>query len=226
VLSAAGLLPAALLNIDVPRILQGAANVRRLCLKGAAEEDWPAQLGLCAAEMLAAGKSSIVFMPYSARLRAAADWFVQLWDESLGKQGKGQAVIAAEGPADQHAQMQLFLDGPDDKLLLFVRLAHHENELRLGDFEWEAFGAGYLKGRTLGEVIDAQWRGTVQACVEAGRPSLTLTLPKLDAEVMGELLMGLQVATSIAALQLGVNAYDQPAVERGKQASRKLLGGA
>jgi glucose-6-phosphate isomerase len=164
-------------------------------------------------------------MPYSARLRGVANWFVQLWDESLGKQGKGQAAIPADGPADQHAQMQLFLDGPDDKFLLFTRLAHHENELHLGDFDWQAFGAPYLAGRTLGEVIDAQWRGTVQACAEAGRPSATLTLPKLDPETLGELLMGLQAATSIAAMHLGVNAYDQPAVERGKQISRKLLGG-
>ena len=225
VLSPAALLPAALLNIDIAGIVQGAARARRMSLEGPESADWAAQLGLAAATLAQTGSPSLVFMPYSARLRGLAPWLVQLWDESLGKEGKGQTVIAAEGPADQHAQMQLVLDGPRDKAVLFVRLAHHENELRLNAFDWAAFGAGFLKGRTLAEVIDAQWKGTAQACTQAGRPNMTLALPRFDAAILGELLMGLQSAVAIAAMVLGVDAYGQPAVERGKQLSRKLLEG-
>lgn len=225
VLSAAGLLPAALLNIDVAALLRGAARARATCLGADPARDWAAQLGLCAVEQFRKGKSSLVFMPYSARMRAAADWFTQLWDESLGKDGMGQTVIPATGPTDQHSQLQLFLEGPKDKLMLFVRVQHHMQDLHLGDFEWDRFDAGYVKGRSLGQIIDAQWAGTARACTESGLANITLNLPQLDAEYLGELLMGLQAAAGIAAMELGVNAYNQPAVERGKLISRKMLGG-
>lgn len=233
VLSAAGLVPAALLNIDVAGLLRGAATERRRCLGPDANGDWAAHLGLYATEMLALGKTSLVFMPYSARLRCLADWFVQLWDESLGKESEqqgrkvstGQAVIPAVGPTDQHAQLQLFLDGPNDKLLLFVRVLHHEMDVKLGEFDWQRFGAEFIRGRSLGQIMDSQWAGTVEACVNRGRANATIALPQVDAESMGALIMGLQVATSIAGMALGVNAYDQPAVELGKRISRRMLGG-
>lgn len=233
VLSAAGLLPAALLGVDIAGLLRGAGVTRQLCLGSDPRADWPARLGLCAMDLYRLGKSSLVFMPYSARLRELAHWFVQLWDESLGKEtvvdGKrvhaGQTVIPAVGPTDQHAQMQLFLEGPNDKLLLFVRVARHESDFKLGAFDWADFDAAYVRDRSLGEVIDSQLAGTVQACTQKGRASATLTLPQLDASSLGELLMGLQAATSIAGMSLGVNAYDQPAVELGKQLSRRMLGG-
>ncbi|MBK9974907.1 MAG: hypothetical protein IPP14_09050 [Planctomycetes bacterium] len=233
VLSAAGLVPAALLNIDVAGLLRGAAIERKRCLGTDSRGDWAARLGLYATQQLQLGKNNLVFMPYSARLRCLADWFVQLWDESLGKeceqQGRkvsfGQAVIPATGPTDQHAQLQLFLDGPNDKLLLFVRVMHHEMDVKLGEFDWPQFGAEFLRGRSLGQIIDSQWAGTVEACVKRGRANATVQLPQVDAESLGALMMGLQVATSIAGLALGVNPYDQPAVELGKRISRRMLGG-
>ena len=224
VLSAAGLAPAALLNIDVAALLEGAARTAKASTTGT--PDWPARLGLLAADMcLKRGKTALVVMPYSSRMEYVSDWFTQLWDESLGKDGKGQAAIPAVGATDQHAQLQLFLEGPNDKLILFIKLARHTPDIKLGEFEWDSFGAGYLQGKSLGEIINAQQAGTAQACTERQRPNATLNLPGLDASTLGELLMGLEIATTYAGHALAVNPYDQPAVELGKRISRKMLGG-
>ncbi len=226
VLTAAGLAPAALMNIDIAALLQGAARTAELCTSGVTADDWPASLGLLAPELcLKRGKNALVVMPYSSRLEYLSDWFVQLWDESLGKDGKGQAAIPAVGASDQHSQLQLFLEGPNDKALLFMRVEKHQPDIRLGAFEWEHFGAGYVQGKTLGEIINAQQAGTAQACTERKRPNATLALPYLDASTLGELVMGLEIATSYAGWAFGVNPYDQPAVELGKRISRRMLGG-
>ncbi|MBZ0137560.1 MAG: glucose-6-phosphate isomerase [Planctomycetes bacterium] len=232
VLSAAGLLPAALMNIDIAALLEGAAATEQLCTESEATEDWAARLGLLMADLCERGKSSLVFMPYSSRLGYLSDWFVQLWDESLGKNqtrdGRdahiGQTAIRAVGATDQHSQLQLFLEGPNDKVLLFVKIDRHGADFRLGDFEWDAFGAGYVKGKSPGEVLNAQLAGTAQGCAERSRPNATLVLPRLDGRAMGELLMGLQIATTYAGYVLDVNPYDQPGVELGKRISRRMLG--
>lgn len=227
VLTPAGTLPAALLNLDVASLLQGADRMAGVCAEGSPGQLWPARLGVLAADLcMTRGKTGIVFMPYSSRLEYLSDWFVQLWDESLGKDGKGQTAIRAAGATDQHAQVQLFMEGPNDKLLVFVRIEKHEPDVAIGDFEWELFGCPYVQGRTLGEVINAQQSGTAQAATERGRPNATLVLPRLDAGTIGELIMGLMAATTYASMVLGVNAYNQPSVELGKRISRRMLGGA
>lgn len=225
VLTGAGLVPGALMNIDIAALMEGASVTLELCTKGDPADDWPARLGLLMANLCGRGKSSLVFMPYSSRLRCLSDWFVQLWDESLGKDGKGQAAIPAVGATDQHAQMQLFLEGPNDKVLLFTRIEKHAPDITLGEFEWDSFNASYVQGRTLGEIINAQHAGTAQACVERQRPNATLLLPRLDTRTLGELIMGLEIATTYAGYAFGVNPYDQPSVELGKKISRKMLGG-
>ncbi len=226
VLTPAGTLPAALLNLDVASLLHGADRMAGVCANGEPAKLWPARLGVLAADLcLKHGKTGIVFMPYSSRLEYLSDWFVQLWDESLGKDGKGQTAIRAVGATDQHAQLQLFMDGPNDKLLVFVRIEKHVPDVAIGDFEWDLFGCPYVKGRTLGQVINAQQAGTADAATARGRPNATLVLPRLSAETVGELVMGLMAATTYASKVLGVNAYDQPSVELGKRISRQMLGG-
>lgn len=226
VLSPAGLLPAALLGIDVEALCKGAAR--------GLDCDWPIQLGLLAADLCRLkGKSGIVFMPYSSRLERLSDWFVQLWDESLGKNTRtdgtavtaGQTAIRAVGATDQHSQLQLFLEGPNDKLICFVRTESHEPDVTLGDFEWDAFDVGFVRGRNVSEIINAQQAGTARACSERERPNLTIKLPRIDAATLGELIMGLEMATTCAGHAFGVNPYDQPSVELGKRISRSMLGG-
>lgn len=234
VLTAAGLLPAALAGLDIGTLMEGAEQAERACRECALEQDWPARLGLVATDLCRdKGKRGLVFMPYSSRLAAVADWLVQLWDESLGKSRRldqtaveaGQTAIRAVGATDQHAQLQLFLEGPNDKFTLFARVERPEPDLPLGDFEWGAFDAEFVRGKTLSQVLNAQQRGTAQALAERQRPSATLSLPTLSPRVLGELLLGLELATTYAGFAWAVDAYDQPAVELGKRISRRILGG-
>ncbi|MHC4841363.1 MAG: glucose-6-phosphate isomerase [Planctomycetota bacterium] len=229
VLTQAGLLPAALCGIDIAKLLRGAARTSEI------EPENPfVRLGLLAVQMCRDyGKSGFVFMPYSSRLGFLADWFVQLWDESLGKKhatdgsvvNAGQTAIRAVGATDQHSSQQLFLEGPNDKLVVFVRVEDHGENVPVGGFEWGEFNVGFMQGKNFGEIINAQQAGTAQALTSQHRPNVTMTLPKLDASTLGELLMGLQVATTCAGLSFGVNPYDQPAVELGKNISKDMLGG-
>lgn len=234
VLSPAGLLAAALLGLDVAGLLEGAQAAERITRIGDDATCWPAIMGLLATDLCRKhGKRILVFMPYSSRLDACADWFVQLWDESLGKSKlldgtaieAGQTALRAVGATDQHSQLQLFLEGPNDKALLFVRVEKHEADFAPGTFEWADFDASFLEGKSLGRVINAQLEGTARALAERKRPNAILTLPRLNAAFLGELLMGLQLATTFAGFAWGVNPYDQPGVELGKQFSRRILGG-
>lgn len=234
VLSAAALLPAALAGLDVASLLDGAEKMEKAARDNDLARDWPARLGLVATDFCRERqKRNFVFMPYCSRLGSTADWFVQLWDESLGKSKRldgtaveaGQAVIRALGACDQHAQLQLFLEGPNDKFTLFVRVEKPVPDLHLPEFEYDRFDAAFLKGKALSSVINAQLAGTAQALAQRQRPSATLSLPTLDASTFGALLMGLELATTYAGFAWAVNPYDQPSVELGKAISRKMLGG-
>ncbi|MDC1142925.1 hypothetical protein OAU50_07515 [Planctomycetota bacterium] len=229
VLTPAGLLPAALCGIDVLKLLEGAARTADITSANPF-----VTLGLLAVQMCRDyGKTGLVFMPYSSRLGHLADWFVQIWDESLGKKHAtdgsvlhaGQTAIRTVGATDQHSSQQLFLEGPNDKLVVFLRVENHGEDVPVGSFEWGEFNAGFLQGKSFGEIINAQQAGTAEALTSQDRPNATLNLPKLDTSTLGELLMGLQVATTSAGLSFGVNPYDQPAVELGKNISKKKLGG-
>jgi glucose-6-phosphate isomerase len=121
--------------------------------------------------------------------------------------------------------LQLFLEGPNDKFTLFVRVEKPVPDLHLSDFEYEHFDAGFLKGKALSQVIDSQLAGTSLALAQRSRPSATLSLGSLDASTFGALLMGLELAVTYAGFAWGVNPYDQPSVELGKAISRKMLGG-
>ncbi|MEE9312026.1 MAG: hypothetical protein V3V10_06385 [Planctomycetota bacterium] len=229
VLTPAGLLPAALCGIDVVELLKGAARGAEL-----SEETPFGHLGLHAVQLCRDyGKTGLVFMPYTSRLGYLADWFVQLWDESLGKKHAtdgsiihaGQTAIRTVGATDQHSSQQLFLEGPNDKLTVFIKIDDHGQSLPVGGFEWGEFNAGYLQGKTFNEIINAQQAGTAQALTSQDRPNATLKMPKLDTSTLGELIMGLQVATTYAGLSFGIDPYDQPAVELGKNISKKMLGG-
>ncbi|MCC6573906.1 MAG: hypothetical protein IT462_08945 [Planctomycetes bacterium] len=233
VLTAAGLLPAALMSVDIAGLIGGAAAAERASWQGEPEADWPATLGLLVTDLCRKrGKHNVVFMPYTSRLDACADWFVQLWDESLGKSRAldgtaieaGQTAVRAIGATDQHAQLQLFLEGPNDKAVVLLKIEKHEADVHAGKFEWADFDAAFVADKTLGQIINAQLDGTAQALAERKRPNATLTLPRLNSHGLGELMLGLELATSYAGFAWGINAYDQPGVELGKRLSRRILG--
>ena len=232
VLSPVGLLPAALVGIDVAALLRGAAAMTERC-RGAELHRNPAGV-FATLQWLAdtrARKPIQVLMPYSDALRDFAAWFVQLWAESLGKiQPGGESVgptpLAALGATDQHSQVQLFMEGPADKTVTFLAVASPETDVAIPSLHADVPELAYLGGHTLGELLDIERRATAGALARRGRPNMTMTLERVDAEHIGELIMLLELATAYAGSLYGVNAFDQPGVELGKQFTYGMLGRA
>jgi glucose-6-phosphate isomerase len=148
---------------------------------------------------------------------------VQLWAESLGKDGKGTTPIGALGPVDQHSQLQLFIAGPRDKLFTVITTDRAGKGPRMDKDLSNAAGEGGFAGKTIGDLVAAQGRATAETLAKNGCPVRTLHLPQIDEESMGELLMHFMLETIIAAHLLGVDAFDQPAVEEGKVLAKKYL---
>jgi len=230
VLTPVGTLPAALIGIDVRSLLSGAAAMAKRC-------DSPdlatnpagvyAMLQWLADTSLA--KKIVVFMPYSDALRDFAAWFVQLWAESLGKQRPdgthvGSTPIAALGATDQHAQVQLFMEGPADKTVTFVAVDKRGADVTIPNALADVKELGYLGGHSLGELIDIEQRATAGALAKRGRPNMTIHLERVDAAHVGELMMMLEIATAYTGQLYGIDAFNQPGVELGKQFAYALLG--
>jgi glucose-6-phosphate isomerase len=216
-----GLLPAALTGMDVAALLAGARDMAGWV---SSAEGWanPASAfaGVHYLHDTELGRRVSVMMPYSAGLRDVADWYRQLWAESLGKEidRKGRVVhtgplpVKGLGVTDQHSQLQLYAEGPDDKVFSFLGVREFACPL------------AYLGGHKLSELMWAEQRGTTWALAQKGRPSLTITLPRVDAFSVGALLYLLEVATAIAGELYDVDAFNQPGVELSKQATYALMG--
>jgi glucose-6-phosphate isomerase len=164
-----------------------------------------------------------VMMPYSDRLGRFAAWFAQLWAESLGKDGQGTAPIACLGPVDQHSQLQLFMDGPREHLITVVRAPSAGTGPRIDPDLASAAGLGYLAGRTAGDLVAAQAQALPEALAQAGRPVRTLDLARLDEASLGALMMHMMLETILAAALMGVDPFDQPAVELAKVITRERV---
>jgi glucose-6-phosphate isomerase len=230
VLSAVGLLPAALIGIDIDALLAGASEMKIRCDAESLEENpagvfaalhWIADTSL--------GLRTQVLMPYADALRELAFWFVQLWAESLGKirpdgTSVGPTPLAALGATDQHSQVQLFMEGPRDKTVAFVHVAEPATDLEIPALHADVPELAYLGGKTLGALLDAERRATAAALAHRGRPNLTITLDAMDARHLGGLLMLLEVATIFAGEWYGVDPLDQPGVELGKRFTYALMG--
>ncbi|MBX3175063.1 MAG: hypothetical protein KF709_11660 [Gemmatimonadaceae bacterium] len=223
VLSPVGTLPAALLGMDVAGLVAGATAMRDRCTAASFRED-PA-LAFAALQWRAqqeAGQGNHVLMPYSDAFRDLAPWFVQLWAESLGKRRAdgshvGPTPIAAVGATDQHAQVQLFMEGPADKTVTFVDVESHPGELTIPDGADVPDDLAYLRGRGFGELLRTEAKATAGALARAGRPTMTLRVSQADAWHLGGLFMFFELATIYAGQLYGVDPLDQPGVELGKQ---------
>jgi glucose-6-phosphate isomerase len=227
-LSAVGLLPAAAAGADVADLLAGAAAMEARCRIGTSTEN-PALLLAAALHLLdrEKGRRIHVLMPYADALRDLGDWFVQLWAESLGKRSDvGPTPFRAVGATDQHASLQLMVEGPPDKVVAIVRVAQPRADVSLAVPEAYRGHAeiAYLGGHTMGELLEAERRATQAALRRAGRPTISIELPRVGARALGELLMMLELATAYAGGLYGVNAFDQPGVEAGKRYAQGLLG--
>ncbi len=230
VLSPVGLLPAALIGIDVAAMLSGAADMSDRCQTDELASN-PA--GTFAVMQWLAdmrhGRHVHALMPYADGLRDVALWFVQLWAESLGKSRPdgvrtGPTPLPAVGATDQHSQVQLFMEGPLDKTVTFLALAGREGHGPIPSRHAEIPELNYLGGHTLGALLDIERRATAGALAARGRLNATITLDALDAWHLGSLLYMFEMATAYAGALYGVNAFDQPGVELGKHFAYALLG--
>ena len=230
VLTPVGTLPAALIGIDVKSLLAGAGEMAGRCDKAelvANPAGVYAMLQWLSDTQLK--KSIAVFMPYSDPLRDFAAWFVQLWAESLGKKrpdgtSVGSTPLAALGATDQHAQVQLFMEGPADKTVTFVAVKERSTDVKIPAAFSDVKELGYLTGHSLSELIDIEQRATAGALARRARPNMTIHLDRVDAAHVGQLMILLEIATAYAGQLYGIDAFNQPGVELGKQFAYALLG--
>ncbi len=222
VLTNVGLLPAIWAGADPLAIRKGAADFMS-GLSGAAADFAPVQGAALNLAHMQAGRNVAVLMPYADRLDRVSFWYRQLWAESLGKQGKGSVPVNALGPVDQHSQVQLYMDGPDDKL--YTVLTHETRQSGPGvpDYFADDTGLAPLAGHTMGNLVDAEARGTMDVLADAGRPVRHMHLDAINDEAIGALLMHFQLETIYAADGLAIDAFDQPAVEAGKIRAKQYM---
>ena len=223
VLSLVGMLPALIAGLDAVAIREGAASVLDGTVAAETPADSPPAIGAAINVALAEahGIGATVLMPYSDRLPPFAQWFRQLWAESLGKDGKGTTPINAAGTVDQHSQLQLYLAGPNDKLFTIVMTEPGGAPLDTTIADDQSLD--YLDGCSLGDLLDACQRGTADSLAAAGRPVRVISVPRVDARSLGALIMHFMLETIVAAHLLGVEPFDQPAVEDGKVRARRYL---
>jgi glucose-6-phosphate isomerase len=233
VLSAVGLLPAALAGFDVRKVLKGAAKMSEDCWTTSLDTN-PALRAALLHYMIWTRKNKTiqVAFPYSNRLSGTAFWFRQLWAESLGKARSksgaevhvGQTPIAALGTTDQHSQVQLYMEGPNDKVFTFWAVGKFQDVGRIPKTKAGYEGFDYLAGQSLAKLIDAERRATAAALTDQGRPNCTFTLDKVDEEHLGAFMQLMEFQTAYAGELLDINAFDQEGVELGKKYTFALMG--
>ena len=233
VLSAVGLLPASLVGINVKELLAGARFMDQRLQAAAPARNLAYRLAALFYLFAAVKQRPIlVMMPYATTLAGMADWFCQLWAESLGKKfaldgrvvNAGSTPVRAVGATDQHSQLQLYMEGPQDKLIAFLQVEKFQHRLEIPDLFGHHEDLGYLGGHSLNELLEVERQATAFNLTKAGRPNLTLRLPEINPFTVGQLIFLLEVATVAAAALSGVNPLDQPGVEGGKQTTYGLMG--
>jgi glucose-6-phosphate isomerase len=219
VLSDVGMVTATLLGIDVLQLLKGADDLYNNY------QDMIISLSAIYLHYLNKGYNINVLMPYSSRLEKFAEWFCQLWGESLGKKVEdrrfGSTPVKAVGAIDQHSQIQLYKDGPFDKLLTFIAVSSHDRIENVLPF-YNSYS--YLKNTELGELLNLELKSTELALFKEGKPSIKINVESIDEYTLGMLFMLFQVTVAVVGLSLKINPFDQPGVEEGKKFAYGLLG--
>jgi glucose-6-phosphate isomerase len=179
-------------------------------------------------------KSISVMMPYSDKLSAVSDWYAQLWAESIGKivpgtkttpaHAVGQTPVSALGATDQHSQLQLYLDGPNDKLITILEETAFDSRLNIPAVFAKIKAAEYLEGKTMNQLMAAERKATIDALRSNNRPVIRVTFPRVNASTIAQFMYMLEVETAMAGQLFGIDAFDQPAVELIKVFTRKNMG--
>lgn len=227
-----GLLPAAVCGIDIKGLLAGARAMDEWCATGSIKKN-PALMAATLQWMaMEKGKNIGVMMPYADGLKYIADWYCQLWAESLGKNknldgsacNKGQTPVKSLGVTDQHSQVQLYAEGPFDKVITFIGVESYRTTVDIPQGCEEFPNVNFLCGHTMNELIQAERKATEYAITKAGKLNHTIMLPVLNEFTLGELLMFFMLKTAYAGALLGIDTFNQPGVEEGKNATYALLG--
>jgi len=231
-LTPVGLLPAAFCGIDIEGLLEGAAQMDTMCQEDDISKNPAHMFAALHCLGMAQGKNISVLMPYVDSLKLIADWYAQLWAESLGKKydldGKtvhtGQTPVRALGATDQHSQVQLYAEGPYDKIVVMIGVDEYRETITIPSTYTDMPSLGFLGGVTHNQLIKTMQSATEYALTKAGRMNMTITLPKVTQQTVGQLLYFFEVATAFAGELLNINAFDQPGVEEGKNATYALFG--
>jgi glucose-6-phosphate isomerase len=232
VLTAVGLVPLALAGYPVDRLLDGARSARDHALQDPVADNAVLQSAFDHVALMETGVTQTVMMAYSDLLYPLVEWFAQLWGESLGKARNrdgelvetGLTPVKALGVVDQHSQMQLYVEGPRDKHLVFLEVDSFEREVTIPSVEGLPDSLRHLAGKSMGEIMNAELVGTRRALQEAGRPTSTWLFDSVSPEAVGAFILGWETITAVAAELLDINAFDQPGVELGKKIAHGLLG--
>ncbi|MFC1737650.1 glucose-6-phosphate isomerase [Planctomycetota bacterium] len=232
VLSAVGLFSAAMCGIDIDLLLEGARDMDKRVRDSDFYNNPAAVNAAINYHYYKQGKNVSVIMPYSYALKDLADWYRQLWAESLGKATDlsdnevhiGPTPVKALGTTDQHSQVQLYREGPNDKLFTFLQVNNFDNKLEIGPAPDSAPELGYLAGRDLDKLLNSEKKATEYALLASSRPCLTVIFDRVNAYTVGQFIYLYEVTTSFAGALFNINTYDQPAVELGKEATFALMG--
>lgn len=227
VLSSVGLFPAACAGIDIRRLQNGA----KTAVKDERRQGYRSLPATLAAHHCLAyqkhDKSIHVLMPYADKLRELGFWYCQLWAESLGKLRRGASVgptpVASLGSVDQHSQLQLYQEGPNNKVITFIEVDAFGSDVRLRNAWRDCPELAYINGKTFTDILHAERNGTAEALKKQQRPNGTLHIPSTTPESVGALVMLYEIATAYMGELLGINAFDQPGVEAGKKIAKALL---
>ena len=226
VFSSVGLVPFALVGLDIDKIMNGIKDMDLELKNTDIRQNIAAQSALINYLMdIKKGRKISVLMPYSNRLKYIPHWFTQLWAESLGKDSRGLTPLKAIGASDQHTLLQLFNDGPNDKLITFIRVNEFETKLEIPRI-FEYTGIGYLGGKTINDLMNAEANSTLVSLADHNRPSMSITIDRIDEYHIAQIMYLLEVQTAIAGELYNINAYNQPAVEQSINYIYALMGRA
>ncbi|GKX31844.1 glucose-6-phosphate isomerase [Vallitalea longa] len=231
-LTPVGLLPAAMCGIDIEELLAGAAYMDEMCKTDNTFKNPASMYAILNYISMKKGKNISVIMPYADSLKYIGDWYAQLWAESLGKKydndknvvNSGQTPVRALGATDQHSQVQLYSEGPKDKVIVFVGVDKYKTSLDIPKIYGDIPSLGFLGGETHNKLIKTEQMATEYALLKSGQTNMTITLPEVNEFTLGQILYLFEVATGFAGELLNINAFDQPGVEEGKNATYAMFG--
>ncbi|HOO32987.1 MAG TPA: glucose-6-phosphate isomerase [Thermotogota bacterium] len=232
VLTPVGLISAAAAGIDINMLIEGAKKGREMVMHTEMEENPGALIAVHHLLFGDKGMKINIMFAYSNALYLWADWYRQLWAESLGKElttdGEkihyGLTPIKAIGPTDQHSQVQLYNDGPDDKVITFLKVDKFNNTVKIPALHTDIDALTYLGDKTLNELINAEQKATAYAVKNHGRPNMTVEFPEINEENVGEFIFVYEFATALLGYMMKINPFDQPGVEDGKIYTYALMG--